>query len=46
MSIKKCNCLKPGHLRNPILQDAHGMGISEQWKLDKRSGLTIMHILD
>jgi len=38
--------LKPGHLRNPIVQDAHRMDILEQWKLDEKSGVTIMHILD
>ena len=34
--FKKKNFLKPGHLRNPIVQDAHRMGILEQWKLDKK----------
>jgi len=32
----KINFLKPGHLRNPIVQDAHRMGILEQWKFGKQ----------
>jgi len=38
--------MKAGHLRNPILQDAHGMGILEQWRLDKIIGVPIMRMLD
>src|SRR6218665_2022167 len=34
--FKKNFFLKPGHLRNPIVQDAHRMGILEQWKLVKK----------
>ena len=30
--------MKPGHLRNPIVQEAHRMGILEQWKLDFKKG--------
>ena len=34
VNLKKKIFLKPGHLRNPIVQDAHRMGILEQWELN------------
>jgi len=36
MKISASFLMTPLHLRNPILQDAHRMGILDQWKLDKQ----------
>jgi len=36
VNLKRKFFLKPGHPRNPIVQDVHRMGILEQWKFDKK----------